>query len=137
LTEVFTRYGTYLLPQAYAKGSATHPAYPSGHATISGAFAIVLKAFFKESFVIPKPVVVNGDGTALDSYSGDLTVGGELNKLASNVCISRDTAGIHWRADGIEGIRLGETVAISTLGDFASTYNENFNGFSLTKFDGS
>jgi len=137
LTEVFIKYGTYLLPQAYPEGCPTHPAYPSGHAGIAGACATVLKAFFKESFVIPKPVVVNEDGTALDAYSGELTVGGELDKLASNTCISRDTAGIHWRSDGIEGINLGEAVAIKVLGDFASTYNENFNGFSLTKFDGS
>lgn len=137
LTQVFNKYGTYLLPQAYPEGSPTHPSYPAAHAVIAGACVTVLKAFFKESFVIPTPVVVNADGTLLDPYNGDLTVGGELNKLAANIAIARDVAGVHWRSDGIEGLKLGEAVAISVLTDFAGTYNEKFNGFSLTKFDGS
>jgi hypothetical protein len=33
-------------------------------------------------------------------------------------------------------MKLGEAVAISVLTDFNATYNENFGGFSLTKFDG-
>jgi hypothetical protein len=33
-------------------------------------------------------------------------------------------------------LKLGEAVAISFLTDFNATYNENFAGFSLTKFDG-
>jgi membrane-associated phospholipid phosphatase len=137
LNLVFDEYGTYLLPQAYPEGSPTHPAYPSGHAAYAGACTTVLKAFFKESFVVPHPVVANVDGTALDSYTGgSLTVGDELNKLASNASIGRDTAGIHWRSDIIEGLKLGEAVAIGILTDFRATYNEFFAGFSLTKFDG-
>jgi hypothetical protein len=44
--------------------------------------------------------------------------------------------GVHWRSDGIEGIKLGETVAIGILKDLRTTYHEDFGGFSLTKFDG-
>jgi hypothetical protein len=40
------------------------------------------------------------------------TVGGELNKLAANVALGRDTAGVHWRSDGVEGLNLGEGVAV-------------------------
>ena len=48
----------------------------------------------------------------------------------------RDTAGVHWRSDGIEGLKLGEAVAIGILTDLRATYTEEFSGFSLTKFDG-
>ena len=95
------------------------------------------KHFFNESFVIPSPVVASPDGLSLTAYSGPpLTVGGELNKLAANIAIGRDTAGTHWRTDGIEGMNLGEAVAIGILQDYSTTYNEVFSGFSLTKFDG-
>ncbi len=134
--EVFNRYGTYLLPMAYPEGCPTHPAYPAGHAVIAGACSTVLKAFFKDSFEIPNPVVANDDGLALVPYNGTLTVGGELNKLAANIAIARDAAGVHWRSDGIEGLKLGEQVAISLLRDYQKSTNENFNGFSLSKFDG-
>ena len=137
VSAVFEKFGTYLLPQAYAEGSPTHPAYPAGHATYTGAGVTILKAFFKESFVIPNPVVASADGLSLLPYSGPpLTLGGELNKLAANVALGRDTAGIHWRSDGSEGLKLGEAVAIGILQDYRNTYNEHFSGFSLTKFDG-
>ena len=33
-------------------------------------------------------------------------------------------------------MNLGEAVAIGILQDYSTTYNEAFQGFSLTKFDG-
>ncbi|WP_105614774.1 vanadium-dependent haloperoxidase [Vallitalea okinawensis] len=137
LPKIFSKYGTYLLPMAYPEGSPTHPAYPAGHACVAGACATMLKAFFNEDFVIPDPVVASPDGLSLLPYSGqDLTIGGELNKMASNIAIGRDLAGVHWRSDSSEGLTLGETVAIQILQDYKDTYNEDFNGFTLTKFDG-
>jgi hypothetical protein len=134
----YTRYGTYLLPQAFPEGSPLHPAYGAGHATVAGACVTILKAWFDESFVIPDPVVPNADGTALIPYTGpdSLTVGGELNKVAANIAIGRNFAGIHWRTDYSESIKLGEAVAIGILQDQKNTYGEHFSGFSLTKFDG-
>jgi hypothetical protein len=136
LAQAFSKTGTYLLPMAYPEGSPTHPSYPAGHATVAGASVTVLKAFFKESFVIPNPVEASADGLSLNPYAGTLTVGDELNKLAANIAIARDTAGVHWRTDGVEGLRLGEEVAIAMLTDYRDCYNEDFTGFSLTKFDG-
>jgi hypothetical protein len=134
---VFSAKGTYMLPMAYPEGCPTHPAYPAGHACFIGATVTILKAFFKESFVIPSPVVASADGLTLLPYSGPaLTVGGELDKLAANVALGRDTAGVHWRTDGVEGLNLGEAVAIGVLEDMKATYHEAFAGFSLTKFDG-
>jgi hypothetical protein len=137
VAEVFDKSGTYLLPQAYPEGCPTHTAYPSGHASFVGACTTVLKAFFDESFVIPSPVEASADGLSLIPYIGPaLTIGGELNKLASNIGFGRDFAGIHWRSDIIEGMKLGEEVSILVLEEMRLTFNENFGGFSLTKFDG-
>lgn len=137
VTAMLSAYGTALLPQAFPEGSPAHPAYPSGHATVSGACATVLKAIFDESFVIPSPVEANDDGTALLPWAGaDLTIGGEVNKLAANIALGRDTAGVHWRSDGIQGILLGEQVALAMLADETRNYNEDFGGFELTTFSG-
>lgn len=62
-------------------------------------------------------------------------LGGELNKLASNISQARDIAGVHWSTDATEANKLGEAVAISILKDMRALYNEPFHGFSLTKFD--
>ena len=132
-----TNYGSYLLPLAFPEGSPLHPSYGAGHATVAGACVTILKAWFDESYVIPNPVQATADGLALEPYSGPpLTVGGELNKLAANVAIGRNHAGVHWRSDATESLKLGEAIAISILRDQKATYNENFHGFSLTKFDG-
>ncbi len=77
------------------------------------------------------------DGLALVPYKGpDLRVGGELNKLAANIALGRDIAGVHWRSDGIEGLKLGEAVTVGLLTDLRATYTEDFGSVSLTKFDG-
>ncbi|MCA1779842.1 MAG: vanadium-dependent haloperoxidase, partial [Xanthomonadaceae bacterium] len=137
LARVFSNYGTYLLPMAFPEGSPTHPAYPAGHATIAGACCTVLKAFFEESLEIPDPVVANADGSALESWAGEpLTIGGEINKLANNIALGRDWAGVHYRSDGVDGLLVGEQQAMGLLRDYSRTYNEAFDGFSLTKFDG-
>lgn len=134
--ETFSRFGSYLLPMAYPEGAPTHPAYPSGHAAIAGACVTVLKAYFKESFAVPSPAVATDDGLGLNPFPGTLTVGNELNKLASNVAIGRDIAGVHWQSDAVEGLRLGEQVGLGLMRDYRRSYNESFAGFSLTKFDG-
>ena len=129
--------GTYLLPMAFAEGCPTHPSYTAGHATVAGACVTILKAVFDENFVIPRPVIPTPDGLALVPYHGPaLTVGGELNKLASNVATGRNIGGVHWRSDAMESLRLGEAIAISILRDQRALYNERFDGFTFTKFDG-
>ncbi len=131
------KHGTALMPQVYPDGAPLHPAYPSGHASIAGACITVLKAFFNEDFVIPTPVEASADGIRLDPWSGaELTLGNELNKLASNISVGRCACGIHYRSDS-GGIALGETVGIGILQDYSLTYNEDFAGFTLTRLDGS
>jgi hypothetical protein len=130
--------GSYLLPMAFPEGSPIHPAYGAGHATVAGACVTILKALFDERYEIKNPVVPDPeDPTELIPYEGPtLTVGGELNKLASNVAIGRNIAGVHWRSDATESLKLGEAIAISILKDQKLTFNENFKGYTFTKFDG-
>jgi membrane-associated phospholipid phosphatase len=137
VAQVHAKTGSYLLPAVFPEGSPTHPSYGSGHATVAGACVTILKALFDENFVIQHPKVVSSDGLALTDYSGPaLTVGGELNKLASNVSQARNSAGVHWRSDAHGANRLGQAVAVSILRDQRAGYNEVFNGFTFTGFDG-
>jgi hypothetical protein len=131
--------GTALLPQAFPEGSPTHPAYGAGHATVAGACVTVLKAWFDESFVIPNPLQANAAGTGLVPYvgvdAGRIMVGGELNKVAANISLGRNAAGVHWRSDYTESIKLGEQIAIGILQEQKLTFNEHHR-LSLTRFDG-
>ena len=86
---------------------------------------------------MPTPVMLSSDGLSLVPYQGvALTVGGELNKLAANISLGRNVAGVHYRSDGIEGLKLGEGVALQVLAHLRTTYPEHFPGFRLTRFDG-
>ncbi|WP_020668721.1 vanadium-dependent haloperoxidase [Amycolatopsis nigrescens] len=133
------KHGSYLLPQAFPEGAPLHPAYGSGHATVAGACVTVLKAWFDESWPLPEPVVPNAKGTALKPYTGPdadrLTVGGELDKVAANIATGRNMAGVHWRTDYTEAVRLGEAVAIGVLRDQVRLTKEAAS-FGLTRFDG-
>ena len=128
---------TYLLPQAFAEGCPTHPAYGAGHATVAGAGVTVLKAFFDESYELPQAYVPDATGQNLqvDLTAPTLTVRGELDKLAANISIGRNAAGVHWRSDYKESVLLGEQIAIGVLEEQKLTYNEDQH-FTLTRFDG-
>jgi hypothetical protein len=130
-------FGSALMPLAYAEGSPTHPAYTAGHATVAGACTTILKAWFDESWPIPNPRQPSTDGLSLQPFTGaTLTLGGELNKVASNVANGRNHAGIHWRSDTTASLLLGEAIAIQLMREHRPTFNETFAGFRLTKFDG-
>jgi hypothetical protein len=138
LARVNTTTGSWLLPMAYAEGCPTHPSYPAAHAVNAGACATILKAFLDETYQIPQPMEASADGTRLVPWHGEsLLLGGEIDKLASNIALARDAAGVHFRSDSIEGLKLGESVAIGLLADYSRTYTERFDGFVLTRFDGS
>lgn len=129
--------GNFFLPMAFPEGSPTHPAYGAGHATVAGACVTIIKAFYDGSYVIPNPIVASNDGSTLLPYSGPaLTVEGELNKVAANVAFGRNIAGVHWRSDGDESLKLGEQVAIKLLKDTKRTFNEKFSGFQFKGFNG-
>lgn len=136
---LLNQWGNLLLPQAYPEGCPAHPAYPGGHAAIAGACVTILKAFYDETFIIPNPQFADRNGLKLLPYKNNeaLTIGNELNKLAANMSLGRDFAGVHWRSDNIQGLLLGEAVALGLLADVIFTYPEAKSGFQLTAFDGS
>ena len=145
LKRTHAKFKSYLLPMAFPEGSPTHPAYGAGHATVAGACVTILKAWFDEDAFLVRdlkitPKVPNADGTALVDYTGpdagSLTVGGELNKVAANVAIARNMAGVHWRSDYQQSITLGERVALFILHKQRHDYHEKDWSFTLRRFDG-
>ena len=123
-----------------------HPAYGAGHATVAGACVTILKAFFDCSH----PLDLTGKGAEYAFVPCDkgadlesvkvqdncqLTVEGELNKLASNISIGRNWAGVHYFSDYIESLRMGEQVAIGILEEQKLMYSENFS-MTIPLFDG-
>lgn len=146
---------TRLLPMAFCEGSPMHPSYGAGHATVAGACVTILKAFFDHKHPLAlagspdKAFVPDETGQTLEiidvfkpnAVSGQpaipavLTVEGELNKLASNISIGRDWAGVHYFTDYIESLRMGEKVAIGILQEQKLTYGENFS-MTVPLFDG-
>jgi hypothetical protein len=142
VAKVFSKYDSHLLPQAFPEGSPQHPSYGQGHAAIAGACGTILKAFFStDSVMFFDPVHASSDGLSLVPYKGSdawqMTVTNELNKLAGNIGMARNIAGIHWRSDHDQALLPGESVAISLLRDQKATFNESFAGFTFAKFDGS
>lgn len=105
---------------------------------VAGACVTILKAFFDHGYKLPFSYQATGDGCGLElvsEFEGDLTVEGELNKLASNVSIARSFGGVHYYTDYIESLRLGEQIAIGILEEQKLTYGENFS-MTIPLFDG-
>jgi hypothetical protein len=145
--------GSYFCPQELVGGSPSHPSSPAGHAFTAGACVTVIKAYFdlgtpEHGNLTPWPTtapspfqppsIANADGSALvQTGEKDLTVLGELNKLAANISEGRNMSGIHWRvSDNMLGMFLGEDVAIYLLNETSRCLPEQFKGFTLTKFNG-
>ena len=152
---------TCFLPMAFSAGSPNHPAYGAGHATVAGACVTVLKAWFDEKAslksilaraqesihdpVSPQGLLQPGARSAGEhfhdpqTYCGPdeekITVGGELNKIASNVAMGRSMGGVHWRSDNTRSLRLGEEVAIEILRKRTQEYAERPMSFSFCSFD--
>jgi len=130
--------GSYLLPLAFPEGSPIHPSYGAGHATVAGACVTILKAWFKEKPMSGTILEANHDGTKLKEYQGNdknqITIHGELNKLAANVAIGRNMAGVHYRSDYIESVQLGERLAMGILEEQKINYSE-IPTYQFTKFD--
>src|SRR5437764_779543 len=145
---IHSTFGSFLLPQAFPEGSPTHPCYPTGHGTVGGACITALKFFFDGSQKI-QPLLANtggnvleptADGTAFNTSASpdasNLTINGELNKLAWNISFGHGIhAGIHFRSSTYQSILLGEKIALAVLRDRAQSYFEPFT-ITITKFDG-
>ena len=131
------------LPLQYAEGSPTHPAYPAGHATIAGACATILKIMFAETGTLWSTLNLGekqatADGSDITDYMGSdvgmTTIHGEIDKLAHNVALGRDFAGVHYRSDS--ELALGEKVAIQYYKDQKALFNEEVDLVEFVGFDG-
>ena len=131
---VRSRNGNALLRQAYPEGAPLHPSMPSGHAAIAGACVTVLKFFFDTGHELDvyEP---NENGTELIKTGRKTTVGDELDKLASNMSIGRNWAGIHYHMDAISGLKRGEKVAMSCLQELIRRYPQKIS-VSFPRFNG-
>jgi hypothetical protein len=138
LPAVLAAKGSHLLPMAFPEGSPMHPAYGAGHATVAGACVTILKAFFDETDTLPFAFQADpsDEGASLVELTllQPLTVGGELNKLASNISIGRNMAGVHYFTDYIKSVRLGEQIACGILEEQAVCYPEDFS-MTFSSFD--
>lgn len=147
--------GTALLPMAFQEGSPMHPSYGAGHATVAGACVTILKAFFNTSaafvrrggedvFALHEPgdmpvhYVPDAAGANLvASTDGDfLTLEGELNKLAANISIGRNMAGVHYYSDYYDSLRMGEQIALGILEEQALGYPTDPFVLTVPTFDG-
>ncbi len=149
---------TLLLPMAFSSGCPIHPAYGAGHASVAGACVTILKAWFDDQqnlaqlFARTQPrhpitgeliQIVEPDACGSDvlppleaTQADQLTVGGELNKIASNVAMGRSMGGVHWRSDNTRSLRLGEQVATIILRRQSRDYVEPGLTMSYLNFDG-
>ncbi len=128
----YNQTGSWLLPQAFPEGCPVHPAYGAGHATVAGACITVLKALFYEESKLSdlgiKPMTIDAMGNRVPYTGGDageMTVLSELNKLASNIGLARNIAGVHWRTDYTQSVVMGERIALYFLQEYVNTYHEN------------
>lgn len=142
----FNNASNFLLPMAFSEGSPMHPSYGAGHATVAGGCITMLKAFFNTTDntrkSIPWPadlptVQATTDGSALEPApdKAGMTISGELNKLAANISIARNMAGVHFYTDYYESLRMGERIAAGILIEQMKQYNEPVE-FSFETFDG-
>lgn len=101
-------------------GKKSHALKPENFAYVSADDGKSLK-------IVP---VIDGKGKL-----GKLTVEGELNKLASNIAIGRNWAGVHYFTDYYESILMGEEIAIAILEEQKLTFGENFS-VTVPRFNG-
>lgn len=132
MVKVLQQQGNVLLSQLYSVGSPNHPSYPAGHAVIAGACCTLLKAYFDMSFLVDE-LVPNHDGSELIATGRKVPIVSEINKLASNVAMGRNAAGVHYRNDA--ALNFGEMIALQLLRDHAAHYCQATR-FTVPTFDG-
>ncbi|MEO0495880.1 MAG: bromoperoxidase [Pseudomonadota bacterium] len=140
----------FLLPMAFVEGSPMHAAYGAGHATVAGACVTMLKAFFEtepdgsmqkalssKDFPVTQYHCANGEGHLVSTgvELGKASISEELDKLAANISIGRNVAGVHYYTDYFDSLRMGERVAAQMIADQMLTYNEQVS-MSFRCFDG-
>lgn len=118
--------------RSFRPGSGTNPdLVPQGNA--------LPDPFFGNESTMKGVIDPTGMG-ADEAYEADPAAGGktlkiwgtasslkiqhELDKLAANIAIARDFAGVHYYTDYYESLRLGERIAVAMLQEQMLTYRE-------------
>ena len=78
----------------------------------------------------------NGEALAEVKKPDLLTLEGELNKLAANISIGRNMAGVHYFTDYYDSLRMGEEIAIAMLEEQSLGYATDPFVMSVPTFDG-
>ena len=153
--------GNFLLPMAFREGSPMHPTYGAGHATVAGACVTVLKAYFDTGALLGKNADAGSCQFGKDGFYRNiseavqytpkdrdclelnrqiiekpLTLEGELNKLAANISIGRNMAGVHYFSDYYDSLRMGEEIALGLLEEQAICYPTDPFVLTVPTFDG-
>jgi membrane-associated phospholipid phosphatase len=120
------------MPFPIVEGSPMHPTWPAGHPVIAGAAATVMKAFRANG---PWPVLraaallaaaghdnipggiaqASPDGNRLFPAQGNLTVHGEIDRMAWAIGFGRLPLGVHLRDDVMTGLLVGQMAAVKVL----------------------
>ncbi|HWG38010.1 MAG TPA: hypothetical protein VN690_09865 [Terriglobales bacterium] len=144
------RFGSALLPQAFPEGCPQHPSYTQAHGGVAGACATILKAAFDgatpwSALGDGSLKLASGDGLALEEYSGadagQITVNGEIEKLASNIALARNFAGVHTCTSGalilafLAGPAIAQVKPQSPATDAQAILAPIFSGFRSPKWD--
>lgn len=85
--------------------------------------------------LVPRLKEPEGGELVPDPAVPALTFAGELDKLAANIAIARNIAGVHYYTDYFESLRLGERIAVSVIADRMGLYGEPVS-VAFTSFDG-
>jgi hypothetical protein len=138
VARVKAAHGSWLLPQAYPEGCPTPSLLPGGARRQRRRLRHGAQGLLQPEPCDRGPARRQFDGARLEAWRGDeLALGGEIDKLASNIAVARDAAFVHFRSDSIEGLKLGEEVEIALVAETSRTCYEAFDGFVLSRFDGS
>ena len=135
LDEIYEKYGTYLLPQAWPEGSEVNPSYMQTKGALISAQVTILKAWYNGDFMFPKTYEASKDGVFLNELTVKVTVNDELDKFASNCAFLCNASGVHYRSDA-KSLKLGETIAINVLQEYTRR-NQNSVKFTIKKRNGS
>src|SRR6185437_249883 len=127
-----------------------HPSYTQAHGGVAGACATILKAAFDgatpwSALGDGSVKIASGDGLELYDYAGAdadrITVNGEIEKLASNIALARNFAGVHTCTSGalilafLAGPAIAQVKPQSPATDAQAILAPIFSGFRSPKWD--
>ena len=121
-----TFYGKSMLEAAREQGKSIEY---GGYESVDDGRCLKFKGF-------PIECDSDADGDAASRNSRPLTLEGELNKLAANISIGRNMAGVHYFSDYYDSVRMGEKVALGILEEQALGYPTDNFVLSVPTFDG-